>query len=429
MTNRNKIHTLCDRLQEIQKKRLYASWEKTARPNQKIPPGNWRVWLILAGRGFGKTRTGAETIHKWAKEGVYRHIALVSESFLEGQRIMVQGPSGLLSLQCAGKQPSFCASKKQLIWSNGATATLFSAKAYHQLRGPQFDAVWVDEFAKLPYLEEVWHQLNFCLRLGDCPRMILTTTPRPLPLLKTLVSQEDVHVTWGHTFENAKNLSKSYIDEMKKRYAHTFLGQQELEGKILQNTSSGLWSETMIEKSLWRHQTIPLLKRVVVAIDPAATANATSDETGIVVAGVDEHNKGYVLKDLSGKYPPYLWAQKAIEAYHAFKADRIVAEVNNGGDLVERMLRVVDASVSYKGVRASRGKFARAEPVAALYERDQVFHVAFFPQLCQQLLNCGVDISKKPSDRLDALVWALTDLMIVHSALPLPSMVPRAWAV
>lgn len=389
----------------------FYNWAASARPSQRLPLGNWRIWLILAGRGFGKTRTGAETLRLWATSGLYKNICLLGDTIAEGRRVMVEGPSGLLAISAPHEGVSFCPSKRQLVWPNGAKATLYGARSYNQLRGPQFDAAWIDELAKFPHLEETWHQLMLGLRLGPFPRVIITTTPRPLPFLRKLMQQDDVFVTTGNTFENTENLSQTYITALQTHYAHTRLGAQEVEGKILDDLSDTLWSEAMLEKALLKTP-LPALMRVVVAIDPAVTHGAQSDETGLIVAGLDAQGFGYILEDLSGTMSATTWARKAVQAYHHYAADRIVAEVNNGGDLVEKLIRTVDPHVSYKAVRATRGKVTRAEPVAALYEQEKVFHQHVFEKLHRQLLSYRLDSSGPSPDRLDALVWALTELML-----------------
>lgn len=402
-------------------------WEKIARPNQLIPSGNWRTWLIMAGRGFGKTRTGAETIRQWVKQGIYKRIALIANTESEGRDVMIEGVSGLLDVHPKNERPIFEPSKRRLTWPNGAIATLFSAENTEQLRGPQFDCAWIDELAKFRTMEEVWDQLNFGLRLGPQPRVLITTTPRPSKLIKKLLDspKEWLHITQGSTFDNAQNLSPKYLEEMKNRYEGSKLGAQELHGKILSHMEGALWTYTLIDSC--KIDTVPQLQRVIVAIDPAVTSHGDSDETGIVVAGLDSNQKAFVLADLSGRYKPSTWAQKALEAFHFYQADTIVAEVNQGGDLVASMISTLDASIPFKAVHATRGKAVRAEPVASLYEQGRIFHHRFgkLEVLEDQMCSFIPASSKKSPDRMDALVWAITELCIK----PQPNLQNHFWTV
>ena len=396
------------------KEALRFEWKKWARANQIPPKGNWRVWLILAGRGFGKTRTGAETLRQWIRDGLCRRLALVAETEIEARQVMVEGSSGLLAVHPPSEKPQYEPSKRQINWPNGAVATCFSAEAYEQLRGPQFDGAWVDELAKFREGEKVWDQLMFSLRLGRDPRVIVTTTPRPTKFLKRLIKDPDVVVTKGSTFDNAKNLAKPFLDHIHRQYEKSWLGRQELYADFIEAKEGSLWTPQLLERARISFKDVPL-KRLVIAIDPAVSHGAQSDETGIIAAGVTAEGTGVVLEDLSLKGPSILWIQKAIEAYHRLKADRIVAEVNMGGDLVEQLLRSYDPSISYKAVRATRNKATRAEPIAALYEQGKVWHAKYLLNLEDQLCSYVPGITFKSPDRLDALVWALTDLMLTSS--------------
>jgi len=407
------LHYLQREALRRKKESLHYNWFKGARPSQLPPQGNWRVWLILAGRGFGKTRTGAETIRQWVKEKVCRRIAVLGETTIETRQVMVEGPSGLLAVHPPQERPLYKPSSQQLFWPNGAMATCFSAEAYEHLRGPQFDGAWVDELAKFRNAQKVWDQLMFALRLGKCPRVIVTTTPRPHPLLKNLLKSPDVAVTKGSTFENAENLAKPFLDSILLHYGKSWLGRQELYAEIIEEKEGSLWTPSLLERSRKSFQDVPLL-RIVIAIDPAVSHGNKSDETGMIAAGITGDGKGVVLEDLSLKASPSQWIQRAIEAYHRLKADRIVAEVNMGGDLVEQLLRTYDPSLSYKPVRATRGKILRAEPIAVLYEQGKVLHANYFPDLEEQLCSYVPGESHKSPDRLDALVWALTDLMLTR---------------
>lgn len=390
---------------------LSYDWPQLARKSQLPPPGEWRVWLILAGRGFGKTRTGAETLRQWVTEGQCRRMALIGETEAEVRQVMVEGPSGLLSVHPPSQKPLYESSKHLLTWPNGAIATCFSAEAYEHLRGPQFDGAWIDELAKFKDGEKVWDQLMFGLRLGSQPRVIITTTPRPTKLLKRLAKDPAVRVTTGSTFENAKNLAPPFLAYMHQHYAKRWLGRQEIYAEFVEETEGALWTPALIEMAKDSFQEKPL-KRLVIAVDPAVSHRAHSDETGIVAAGLNEEGVGVVLEDLSVKGSPQVWVRRVVEAYHRLTADRVIAEVNMGGDLVEQLLRLEDQTISYKPVRAMRGKVLRAEPVVSLYERGQVWHAGNFPTLEDQLCSYVPGTTRKSPDRLDALVWALTDLML-----------------
>jgi predicted phage terminase large subunit-like protein len=396
-------------------------WRVWARPSQ-LPPaklvngGDWRVWLLLAGRGFGKTRSGAEWVRTAVASGAAQRIALVAPTARDARLVMVEGESGLLSIAPDGQRPVFEPSKHQLVWPSGAMATLFSADEPDRLRGPQFDAAWCDELAAWRY-PQAWDMLMMGLRLGTQPRAVVTTTPKPVKLIRALLASPDCVVTRGTTRDNARNLAPGFLAAMLKQYAGTRLGRQELEAELLDDMPGALWSRDAIERARVDpliKDGAPSLKRVVVAIDPAASAGADSDETGIVVAARGQDGQGYVLDDLSGRFSPHDWAARALDAYRAHRADRIVAEINNGGAMVEATLRVLDAGVSYKGVHASRGKLARAEPVAALYEQGRVHHVGAFPALEDQMCAfTGGPLAYAGSpDRVDALVWALSELML-----------------
>jgi predicted phage terminase large subunit-like protein len=393
------------------------NWHRTARPNQRIPEGPWKVWLILAGRGFGKTRTGAETVREWVMSGQAKHVALIGHTLNDVRRVMLEGESGLLEVHPAHQAPRFYPSRGLVIWKNGAKASLFSGERPAQLRGPQFDAAWVDELAKCTRPQEVWDQLMFSLRKGPHPRVIVTTTPRPTPLIKDLLASKtkDILITRGSTFDNAAHLSGSFLTEIKKRYAHTRLGAQELYGELVEDSQDSLWTASTLRRCY--QEVPPALVRVVVAVDPAVTSHKNSDETGIIVAGKDAQGRAYVLDDVSGRYKPHEWATKAIAAFHHYGADHLIAEVNQGGDLVEQMLRSHDHTIPYKAVRATRGKLTRAEPVANLYIQGRVFHTGrSLGQLERQL--CEYQPGDPSPDRLDALVWAVTELLLKERYAP-----------
>jgi len=407
---------------------ILSDWQVWARDDQ-LPPAttaggtDWRVWLNLGGRGAGKTRAGAEWVRAKALGtpplGTERatRIALVGETLSDVRRVMIEGVSGLLAIHRADERPELEISKAQLVWPNGAIAQMFSAEDPDSLRGPQFDAAWCDELAKWRRPEETWDMLQFGMRLGESPAIAVTTTPRPLPLLKSIMDDPATVITRAGTSANAAHLAPAFIAEMERRYAGTALGRQELLGEIVDEQSGSLWRRDWIEQARVAH--CPELTSIVVAVDPPVTATARSDACGIVVAGLGADGRAYIAADrsLQGREPT-VWARAAVRAYHDFMADRVVAEVNQGGDLVTAVLRQIDEAVPVRAVRATRGKWLRAEPVAALYAEGRVAHVGVFETLEQQMLAFGADgLSQGRSpDRVDALVWALTDLMIDRAA-------------
>jgi phage terminase large subunit-like protein len=400
---------------------LLHDWRFWARSNQLPPEGRWRVWLLLAGRGFGKTRTGAELVRSRVATRSARRLALIAPTAADARDVMVEGESGILTISPQWDRPHWEPSRRRLTWPNGAIATFYSAEEPERLRGPQHDAAWCDELTSWRY-PEAWDMLMFGLRLGDDPRVVVTTTPRPTALLHALINDPTVVVTRGSTYENRPNLAPAFLDQIIRKYQGTRLGRQEIEAEILEDIPGALWHRAMIEAA--RARSAPALARIVVAIDPAATSGGTADETGIIVAGRDGIGHGWVLADLSGRYRPAEWAKTAIAAYRAHRADRIIAEVNNGGEMVEATLRVIDPNLPVAAVHASRGKASRAEPVAALYEQGKVHHLGAFPQLEDQMCNISragygrVDAPglRSSPDRADALVWALSDLLVAPMA-------------
>ena len=385
-------------------------WRLWRRPKQITPEGNWRVWLILAGRGFGKTRTGSEWVREQVEAGNAKHIALVGATAADVRDTMIEGESGILSIFPDGKRPRYEPSKRRITFHNGAMATSYTADEPDRLRGPNHDLAWCDELAAWRY-PQAWDMLIFGLRIGKHPQALVTTTPRPTKIIRDLVKRKgnDVVVTHGSTFENKTNLAASFFQEIIERYEGTRLGRQELHAEILDDVDGALWNRDMLDDA--RVTEMPDLKRIVVAIDPAVSSHEGSAETGIVAAGVDEAGHGYILEDVSKRGTPLEWANEAVAAYNRLKADRIVAEANQGGDMIRHTLNTVDKNIPLRLVHASRGKRVRAEPIAALYEQHKVHHVGSFPDLEDQLCSWGPDVSASP-DRLDALVWALTELMI-----------------
>ena len=322
---------------------------------------------------------------------------------------MLEGESGILNISPPWNKPYYEPSKRRLTWPNGAIATAYSAENPELLRGPQHEKAWVDELAKFRYIDETWDNLMFGLRLGDNPQVVVTTTPKPIKLLKDVMDQDKVLLTRGSTYENKANLSDIFMDTIIERYTGTRIGRQEIYAEILDDNPEALWNREMIEKN--RVFKYPELKRVVVGIDPAGTSKEKSDETGIVTAGLGEDGFIYVLDDSTLKASPDSWGSAAVTAYNKYRADRIIGEQNNGGDMVEHVVRSVDTTVSFKSVHASRGKQTRAEPVAALYEQDKVKHVGQFTELEDQMCEWDPTDQESP-DRIDALVWAIWELKI-----------------
>lgn len=341
-------------------------------------------------------------------------IALVAPTAADARDVLVEGQSGILAVCPDWNRPIYESSKRRITWPNGAIATTYSADEPERLRGPQHDAAACDELAAWRY-PEAWDMLQFGLRLGDDPRCVVATTPKPVKLLKELLAREgkDIVVTRGSTYENKANLARKFLETIVTKYEGTRLGRQELLAELLTDVPNALWQRSKIDEL--RVGKAPELQRIVVAIDPAAKSTEGSDETGIIVAGLAKNGHGYLLDDLSGHYQPLGWARKAIWAYQHYKADRIIAEINNGGEMVEATLRSVDKTVSYKAVHATRGKVIRAEPIAAFYEQGKVHHVGNFPQLEDQLCEMTLDFDRTAAgyspDRLDAAVWAMTELM------------------
>ncbi len=409
---------------------LVHDWQIWARDDQ-LPPlfsdesQAWHVWLLLGGRGAGKTRAGAEWVRAMAlgtppmARQVAKRIALVGETLGDVRRIMVEGESGLLAIHPDDERPLFEPSKRRLTWPNGTIAELFSAEDPDALRGPQFMAAWCDELCKWGKPEETWDMLQFALRLGDVPRQVVTTTPRPTALLKRIMGDAQTVISHSRTKDNKSHLSDQFLTTVNERYGGTRLGRQELDGELIEDRSDALWNRADLEAK--RCSQAPVLERIVVALDPPVSQGKRADLCGLVAAGIDEEGRGFVLQDKSSQgLAPLKWARRAVALYHELEADRIIAEVNQGGDLVELVLRQVDRSIPINKVHARRGKWLRAEPVAALYEQGRVCHVGTFPELEDQMCDFGQGglSSGASPDRLDALVWALTDLMLVGQAKP-----------
>jgi len=408
---------------------LFEFW---ALPHQLPPGGDWKSWVILGGRGAGKTRAGAEWVRAQVEgatpgaPGRARRVALVSETLDQARDVMVFGESGIMASSPPDRRPVWEAGRRRLVWPNGAVAQLYSAHEPEALRGPQFDAAWADELAKWRRAEEAWDMLQFALRLGPHPQQVVTTTPRNVAVLKQLLRHASTVTTHAPTEANRAYLAESFLAEVRARYGGTRLGRQELEGLLLEDVEGALWTPAILDRC--RLARSPALSRIVVAVDPAVSGGARSDECGIVVAGLAGEGpaagwRAYVLEDASVRGGPLDWARAAIAAMRRHGAERLVAEVNQGGDLVESVIRQVDPLVPFRALRAGRGKGLRAEPVAALYEQGWVHHLPGLGRLEEQMCRmtvAGYDGPGSP-DRLDALVWAIHELMIGPGLRPRPA--------
>ena len=413
---RREVLRLIEALPDDEYAVLMATWVFDARHEQRPPEGDWLTWLFLGGRGAGKTRAGAEFVRDLAKDAI-GPIALVGETHADVREVMIEGVSGVLRIGHPGDRPVWIPSRRRIEWPSGVVAQAFSSEDPEALRGPQFAGAWSDELGKWRHAEETWDMLQFGLRLGARPRQMVTTTPRPTTLLKRLIADRGTRVTHASTAMNADNLAAGFLARVVGRYHGTLLGRQELEGLLIEERNDALFRRATIEAR--RVNAAPPLARIVVAVDPPASAR--SGTCGIVAAGVADNGIGYVVADRTVReVQPTAWAERAIAAYRALEADALVAEINQGGDMVEAVLREVDASVPVTKVRATRGKWLRAEPVAALYEQGRVRHAGTFPELEDEMCDFAPDglSSGRSPDRLDALVWAITALMLTADGTP-----------
>lgn len=412
-----------ERMSDRQRRSLRTYWRLWANSGQLAPEGDWECWLIMAGRGFGKTRSGAEWVRGIAESEPDARIALVAASLAEARGVMVEGESGLLAIAPHGQRPRFEPSKRLLTWRSGAQAMLYSAQEPESLRGPQHSHAWCDEIAKWTQAgdraTQAWDNLRLGLRLGGWPRLIATTTPRAVPLLQRLLGDSAVAVTRGSTYDNIAHLPPGFVRAVRRQYGKSLLGRQELDGELIADLPGALWTRGLIEQC--RGDAPDMYRRVVVAVDPPVSA--AGDACGIMVAALDDAGIGHVLADASVRKPsPERWARAVASAARKWRADRVVAEANQGGAMVESVLRAADLSLPLRLVHASRGKVARAEPVAALYEAGRVRHAGVFPELEDEL--CGLMTGGayqgpgRSPDRADALVWAMTELMLKKAAMP-----------
>jgi len=397
---------------------LQHDWQLLARPAQRIPSGSWFCWFLRSGRGYGKSRCGAETVIQWALEG-YSPIALIGQTKADVRDTMVElGDSSILKVAPPWFRPVYESSKRRLTFPNGSICVIYSGNEPGQLRGPQHQKAWVDELTKFKYPVETWDNLEFGLRKGDNPQVICTTTPRPVNIIKDLIADKRTVETRGNTLDNAANLNPLFLERMITKYQGTRLGRQELNGNILDDNPNALWKRPLIEEA--RVAVPPELDRIVVGVDPAPTSGEKANDTGIVVAGVNKNDLDpklgkkiphfYILGDYTIHGSPHQWAVAVISAFHKHNADKVVGEANNGGDLVESNIKSVDQNIPYKKVHASRGKAPRAEPISSFYEQLQVHHVGYYAELEDQQCDWVPGEGESP-DRIDALVWAITELM------------------
>ncbi len=419
-------------LTDAEAEALLWDWNFWARPKQLPPPGDWSTWMLRAGRGFGKTRGGAGWVHERAMQEP-RWIALVARTPADARDYMVEGPGGLEKNTPVQERPLYEPSKRRLTWPNGSWATIYSDDEPDQVRGFSGDTAWLDELGKYKHPKEIWDNLAFGMRecSADRPRRLITTTPRPLEILEKIEALPGTVTVIGSSYENRSNLDPTWFEEEIAAYEGTSWGRQEIHAEILTAAEGALWSYDTIEAN--RVLRPPEMLRIVVSIDPAVSSTETSDETGIAICGLGVDRHGYILGDLSGRYRPDGWARKAIRAYDDIGADRLIGEINNGGEMIESTLRATaksmrdtgereTAEISYKSVHASRGKQARAEPIAALDEQGRIHHAGLFDKMEKQMCTWEPLSGDRSPDRIDARVWGFTELMLKKEA-----GAPKAW--
>jgi len=423
--------TWTEALTEDEAAEVMWDWPLWARPQQLAPDHDWTTWLVCAGRGFGKTRTGAEWVRQKVDAGANRG-ALVAATAADIRDVMVEGESGILSVYPSWQRPKWEPSKRRLTFHTGAIATTYSADEPDRLRGPQHEWAWADELAAWRYAD-AWDQLQFGLRLGQHPQCCVTTTPRPTRVMRELIADETVPVSTGSTYDNAANLAGSFLSLMESKYEGTRLGRQELHAELLEDVEGALWTQALIDAERVRNVP-PNLSRVVVAVDPATTNTAKSDETGIIVAAATTDRQFYVLADASARDTPDGWVRRAIAEYDGWHADALFVEANQGGDAWLSMIDNVDATVNARKVHASLSKRLRAEPVAALYEQGRVHHVGLFSTLEDQMATWDPNDRQAGSpDRIDALVWAIGELdralRVPDAVVPFGATRPSPWKI
>lgn len=416
-------------LTEADREALLHHWPFWARPEQ-LPPkysqggGDWTNWLILAGRGWGKTRTGAEWVRSVMcgdtplARGRYGRIAIIAETAADARDVIVKGTAGILSTHPTDFRPTYVHNTRSLTWPNGALALLFNATEPDQLRGPEHEAAWLDELAKWRYAQETYDMLQFGLRIGEDPKQVITTTPRPIKIVKDLLADPDTAVTRGLTTDNRSNLSPKFYKKIVAKYEGTRLGRQELKAELLTDVPGALWTQRGLDEHRWPlKKRLPDMQRIVVGVDPATkkpdeAMPEDGAETGIVAVGLGVDGRGYVLEDGSCRLGPMGWARRATALYDRYQGDTVVAEVNQGGAMVEAVLQSERPTLPVTMVHASRGKVTRAEPISALYEQGRISHVGAFASLEDQMVLFtpnGIE-GDTTADRVDALVWALTEL-------------------
>lgn len=411
-----KIHEFVASLSVDELSYLQYDWDAFSHPHQRPPTGVWATWLLMGGRGCGKTRAGAEWVRakvsgaQWSGPSA-GNIALIGQTYADVREVMIEGISGVLAAHPEHSKPQWNPSRRRLEWSNGAVARAFSSEDPEALRGPQFDAAWCDEIGKWSNATETFDMLQFGLRLGTQPQQLMTTTPKSTPLLKMLLHDKATVLTKAGTRENAAFLAQAFLEQMAERYGGTRLGRQELDGELIEDREDALFVRKWFEAG--RVRQVPELKRVVVAVDPPATSGKNADSCGLIAAGITHQAELFVLRDRTTQgLRPSGWADQAIKLYHELEADCLLAEVNQGGEMVREVIESCDASVPVRSVHATRSKRRRSEPVALLYEQGRVHHCGVFPELEDEMADFGpkgLSNGKSP-DRLDALVWAITEL-------------------
>jgi phage terminase large subunit-like protein len=400
------------RLNQSERRELDERWHQWAHAGQNPDDGDWRIWMIMAGRGYGKTRAGSEWISRLARGDGRLRFALIGATQDDVRKVMIEGESGLINVAHAAESVGWNPTRGEVTFSSGAVAHVYSAESFEKLRGPEHHHAWCDELAKWNNAESCWNNMMLGLRLGDKPRVLVTTTPKTIALLRKLVARDDVEVRGGKTADNF-NLSENFVDSVRTLYEGTRWGRQELDGELIEDIAGALWTRDLLERQ--RVATAPRLRRIVIGVDPPVSQHG--DACGIVAVGLGADDKAYVLADHSvAGASPEGWARAVAGAVEAWNADRVVAEDNQGGNMVESTLRAADLAMPVKRVHASRGKAARAEPVMALYEAGRAFHAGAFPelenQMCGLIAGGGYEGPGRSPDRADALVWAMTELML-----------------